>query len=124
MKYKNALDRLPYFFLAAVLLFIGGRALAMRTSATPAVMLPAAVTDAALAGPGATETAVFAGGCFWGIEAVFEHLKGVKSAESGYAGGSAVNPSYEEVSSGMTGHAESVRVVYDPSQVTYGTLLR
>jgi peptide-methionine (S)-S-oxide reductase len=67
---------------------------------------------------------VFAGGCFWGIQAVFEHVKGVKSAVSGYAGGTVVSPSYEEVSSGATGHAESVRVTYDPSQVTYGQLLR
>jgi peptide-methionine (S)-S-oxide reductase len=72
----------------------------------------------------ADETAVFAGGCFWGIEAVFEHVKGVKTAVSGYAGGKYENPSYEEVSTGRTGHAESVRVVYDPSQITYAQLLR
>ena len=69
------------------------------------------------------DTAVFAGGCFWGIEGVFEHTKGVISATAGYAGGHTVSPSYEEVSSGETGHAEAVRVVYDPSQVTYGQLL-
>jgi peptide-methionine (S)-S-oxide reductase len=124
MTRKNARDRLPYLIVGAVALFIGGRTLASASSSSPAVVLPAATADAALAQPGATETAVFAGGCFWGIEAVFEHLKGVKSAESGYAGGTTVNPSYEEVSSGTTGHAESVRVVYDPSQITYGTLLR
>jgi peptide-methionine (S)-S-oxide reductase len=67
---------------------------------------------------------VFAGGCFWGIEAVFEHLKGVTSATSGYAGGSAASPSYEQVSSGTTGHAEAVRVVYDPSRITYAQLLQ
>ena len=72
----------------------------------------------------AVDTAVFAGGCFWGIEAVFEHLKGVTSAVSGYAGGSRVSPSYEEVSSGTTGHAESVRVVYDPARITYAQLLQ
>ncbi|MFN2636518.1 MAG: peptide-methionine (S)-S-oxide reductase MsrA [Gemmatimonadaceae bacterium] len=70
------------------------------------------------------DTAVFAGGCFWGVEAVFEHVKGVKSAVSGYAGGVPANPSYEDVSSGETGHAESVQVVYDPSQVSYGKLLQ
>ena len=69
------------------------------------------------------DTAVFAGGCFWGIEGVFEHTKGVLSATAGYAGGHTVSPSYEEVSSGETGHAEAVRVVYDPAQVTYGQLL-
>ena len=68
--------------------------------------------------------AVFAGGCFWGIEAVFEHLKGVKTAESGYAGGATKGPSYGDVSSGTTGHAESVRVVYDPSVISYGQLLQ
>jgi peptide-methionine (S)-S-oxide reductase len=69
------------------------------------------------------DTVVFAGGCFWGVEAVFEHVKGVKSAVSGYAGGHVAAPSYEEVSSGATGHAESVRVIFDPSQVTFGKLL-
>jgi peptide-methionine (S)-S-oxide reductase len=72
----------------------------------------------------AEDTAVFAGGCFWGIEAVFEHVKGVKSAVSGYAGGTTGKPSYEQVSSGDTGHAESVQVIYDPAQVSYGKLLQ
>jgi peptide-methionine (S)-S-oxide reductase len=71
-----------------------------------------------------TRTAVFAGGCFWGIEAVFEHLKGVKDAASGYAGGTRETADYEMVSTGRTGHAESVRVVYDPTEISYGTLLR
>ena len=70
-----------------------------------------------------TQSAVFAGGCFWGVEAVFEHTKGVISAVSGYSGGSVESPSYEEVSTGGTGHAESVRVVYDPSQISYEQLL-
>lgn len=69
------------------------------------------------------DTAVFAGGCFWGIEGVFEHTRGVVSATAGYAGGHTVSPSYEQVSSGETGHAEAVRVVYDPAQVSYGQLL-
>ena len=71
-----------------------------------------------------SDTAVFAGGCFWGVEAVFEHLKGVSSATSGYAGGSAPSPSYDQVSSGATGHAEAVQVVYDPSQISYDQLLQ
>src|SRR3954469_527906 len=70
------------------------------------------------------DTAVFAGGCFWGVEAVFDHVKGVKRAISGYAGGTVASPSYEQVSSGETGHAESVEVIYDPSQVSYGKLLQ
>ena len=70
------------------------------------------------------DTAVFAGGCFWGVEAVFEHVKGVRDVVSGYAGGRSASPSYEEVGSGETGHAESVRVVYDPAIVSYATLMR
>ncbi len=89
-----------------------------------AVALPAAAVDAPLASARGEETAVFAGGCFWGVEAVFEHVKGVKSAVSGYSGGTTVNPSYSQINTGQTGHAEAVRVVYDPSQVTYGQLLR
>jgi peptide-methionine (S)-S-oxide reductase len=71
-----------------------------------------------------TETVVLAGGCFWGIQAVFDAVKGVSSAVSGYAGGSKANAQYEIVSSGTTGHAESVQVTFDPSQVTFGQLLK
>jgi peptide-methionine (S)-S-oxide reductase len=71
-----------------------------------------------------TETAVFAGGCFWGVEAVFDAVKGVSEAVAGYAGGSKANAHYEIVSTGTTGHAESVQVTYDPSQVSYGQLLK
>lgn len=74
--------------------------------------------------PAKTETIVFAGGCFWGIQSVFQHVKGVVSATSGYAGGTKDRPDYEEVSSGTTGHAESVRVVFDPSQVSFNDLLK
>jgi peptide-methionine (S)-S-oxide reductase len=73
--------------------------------------------------PQGPQTAVFAGGCFWGVEAVFEHTRGVVSAVSGYAGGSVTSPSYEQVSEGTSGHAESVRVTYDPSQISYPQLL-
>lgn len=111
------------------LLLVGGIALVLGNSVTAASAsrpgtLPSPIVDDALATTRGEQTAVFAGGCFWGIQAVFQHVKGVKSAISGYAGGAAPSPSYEEVSSGSTGHAESVRVVYDPSQVTYGQLLR
>jgi peptide-methionine (S)-S-oxide reductase len=78
----------------------------------------------AIATSAAEDTAVFAGGCFWGVEAVYEHVKGVKSVVSGYAGGNASNATYDQVSSGDTGHAESVQVIYDPSQVSYGKLLQ
>ena len=90
---------------------------------TPAPV-PAAVLDAKRADAPAQQTAVIAGGCFWGIQAVFQHVKGVISATSGYAGGSAKTAEYETVSTGETGHAESVQIVYDPSQITYGELLR
>ncbi|HEY9226195.1 MAG TPA: peptide-methionine (S)-S-oxide reductase MsrA [Gemmatimonadaceae bacterium] len=90
--------------------------------ASHSVKLPAPEVD--LRTPGAaTETAVFAGGCFWGIQWVFQHVKGVVTATSGYAGGWTDKPSYEDVSSGRTGHAEAVRVVFDPSQVSYAKLL-
>lgn len=69
------------------------------------------------------DTVVFAGGCFWGVQAVFQHVKGVVTATSGYAGGSMAAPGYEQVSTGRTGHAESVRVVYDPARVSYQQLL-
>ena len=70
------------------------------------------------------QTAVFAGGCFWGVQAVFQHVEGVTQAVSGYAGGTVPNPTYEQVSSGSTGHAEAVRVTFDPARVSYATLLR
>ncbi|NEV60832.1 peptide-methionine (S)-S-oxide reductase MsrA [Thiorhodococcus minor] len=71
-----------------------------------------------------TQTAVLGGGCFWGVEAVFEHVRGVEDVVSGYAGGDADSATYRRVSSGRTDHAESVRITYDPSQVTYGQLLK
>jgi peptide-methionine (S)-S-oxide reductase len=87
------------------------------------VVLPDAKLDAPLAA-GRDQVAVFAGGCFWGVEAVFEHTKGVKRVESGYAGGRAGDANYEAVSAGATTHAEAVRIVYDPAQISYGRLLK
>ena len=86
--------------------------------------LPNPATDSPLAKAETRQEAVVAGGCFWGVQAVFQHVKGVESATSGYAGGAANKARYELVSTGETGHAESVRIVYDPSQITYGQLLR
>ncbi|HJQ40561.1 MAG TPA: peptide-methionine (S)-S-oxide reductase MsrA [Thermoanaerobaculia bacterium] len=74
--------------------------------------------------PPAEQVAVFAGGCFWGVEGVFEHVKGVIRVTSGYAGGTVASPTYEQVSSGETGHAESVQIVFDPAQITYGKLMQ
>jgi peptide-methionine (S)-S-oxide reductase len=100
-------------FLLSVLFFSNGFA----------ATLPSPATDEQR-GPTTDRFAVFAGGCFWGIEAVFEHVKGVKKAVSGYAGGTAKTANYDSVSTGKTGHAESVQVVYDPSQISYGRLLQ
>jgi peptide-methionine (S)-S-oxide reductase len=86
--------------------------------------LPAPVLDEARAPAPTKELAFFAGGCFWGVQAVFQHVKGVSKVTSGYSGGSVKNPDYETVSTGRTGHAESVEILYDASQVTYGELLR
>lgn len=97
---------------------------ACNAKANPSAAVPAPVVDAKRAAAPGQQTAVVAGGCFWGIQAVFQHVKGVISATSGYAGGSAKTAEYETVSTGETGHAESVQIVYDPSQITYGELLR
>lgn len=94
-----------------------------RGSRAPTI-LPAANVGAGLASTAGDEVAIFSGGCFWGVQAVFQHMKGVKSAVSGYTGGALKNPSYEQVSTGTTGHAESVRIVFDPAQVSYADLLR
>ena len=97
-------------------------ALQTGASAEKAVVIPAVKTDAP-ATPG-LQTAVLAGGCFWGMEAVFEHVKGVKTVTAGYDGGSADTATYDQVSTETTGHAEAVKITYDPRQVSYGTLLR
>lgn len=92
--------------------------------AAPTTTIPAAKVDDALAAKSDQKMAVFAGGCFWGIQAVYQHVTGVVMATSGYAGGDEATAHYEMVGTGRTGHAESVQVIYDPSKVTYGTLLR
>src|SRR5471030_2123730 len=104
--------------LAAVLLLPQLPAL----SAEDAVVIAAPTADEPVSGH--EETAVFAGGCFWGVQGVFQHVKGVKNAVSGYTGGAAGSAHYEEVGYGNTGHAESVQVTFDPSQVSYGKLLQ
>ena len=93
-------------------------------ASSAAVAIPAPVVDAPLAKSTGAATVVLAGGCFWGIQAVFQHVKGVTSAVSGYSGGSAETAEYETVSSGETGHAESVKVTYDPSLISLGQILR
>jgi peptide-methionine (S)-S-oxide reductase len=86
--------------------------------------LPPPSTDASLAKTSGKQTAVFAGGCFWGTQAVFERVKGVLKTTTGYSGGSASSATYDQVTTETTGHAESVQVVFDPSKITYGELLR
>jgi len=93
-------------------------------AATAATAIPDPIVDASLAAAKGEQTAVLAGGCFWGIEAVFEHVKGVIDVKSGYCGGAASTAHYEMVSSDKTGHAESVSIKYDPSQISYGQLLK
>lgn len=98
-------------------------ACSLAGAASKAIALPDAKIDAPLAA-GKDQVAVFAGGCFWGLEAVFEHVKGVKDVVSGYSGGSAMTAHYAVVGTGQTGHAEAVRVVYDPKLISYGQLLK
>ena len=92
-------------------------------AAEVAVVIPAAVVDQPKSA-GALQTAVLAGGCFWGVQGVFQHVKGVRKVLSGYAGGDKATAQYEKVSGGSTGHAESVQITFDPAQVTYGKLLQ
>ncbi len=87
-------------------------------------LIPAIRADAALAKSSSRQTAVFAGGCFWGTQAVFERVKGVLETTTGYSGGAAGTATYDQVTTETTGHAESVQVIYDPSRITYGQLLR
>jgi peptide-methionine (S)-S-oxide reductase len=91
---------------------------------TAAATIPDPTVDAPLATSKGKQTAVVSGGCFWGVQAVFQHVKGVLDVKSGYSGGAANTAHYEMVSEGDTGHAESVRIVYDPSQISYGQLLK
>jgi peptide-methionine (S)-S-oxide reductase len=128
MKYMSLLALIFSLFL-----FTGNQACSTSgssveaTAANAATVAPTpkpAVATAPVKNSAGLQTAVFAGGCFWGIEAVFEHVKGVTDAKSGYAGGTVKSPSYEQVSSGTTGHAESVQVTFDPAQVSYEQLLK
>lgn len=112
--------------LAALFVVVFAVIVGMRVGVQGAVQppIPAPASDDALASAPGKETAVFAGGCFWGTQSVFERVKGVVDTTAGYAGGTKETATYDQVSSERTGHAESVRVIYDPSQITYGQLLR
>ena len=111
-----------HVFLLFLVLLAG--TVACGAGSASAVVIPSPAADASKAAKPGEQNAVIAGGCFWGIQAVFQHVKGVISATSGYSGGEARTAEYEVVSTGETGHAESVKIIYDPSQITYGELLR
>ncbi|MDT4953589.1 MAG: peptide-methionine (S)-S-oxide reductase [Acidobacteriota bacterium] len=112
------------FILRILAICLISASLACSTVTATTAKIPDPTRDAPLAAAKGEQTAVFAGGCFWGIQAVFQHVKGVISATSGYSGGEAKTAHYEMVSTGETGHAESVKIIYDPSKVSYGQLLK
>ena len=126
----NASSRLPR--LAATLagwggalaLAVGALHLGTSSAAEPAVKIPPPAADETTASANGMQTAVFAGGCFWGVQGVFQRVQGVSQAVSGYSGGKASTAKYEMVTSGLTGHAEAVKITYDPKKVSYGTLLQ
>ena len=101
-----------------------GPGLNVSAAEEKAVKLPAPSADISVASNTSPATAVFAGGCFWGVQAVFQHTQGVLNAVSGYSGGEKSTASYEMIGSGRTGHAESVQIIYDPKKISYGTLLQ
>lgn len=113
-----------FLLLPTVALAVGLFAHCAQARDRGPTVLPAPAADVPRAAKPGKETVVFAGGCFWGVQAVFQHVRGVIDATSGYAGGDAKTAQYDLVSTGETGHAESVRVTYDPSKVTYGQLLQ
>jgi peptide-methionine (S)-S-oxide reductase len=118
------MSRLFLRLSAMILMLAFAGVTACRAGDRANITLPTPTVDAPMASTSSQQTAVIAGGCFWGIQAVFQHTKGVIRVISGYSGGSAKTAEYELVSTGETGHAESVQITYDPSKITYGQLLR
>ena len=119
---RRPLDRFPIYAAAIGLLAIAAINVAPSLAAEEAVVIPPPTV--AVENANGLQTAVLAGGCFWGVQGVFQHTKGVVNAVSGYAGGSKANPDYEMVSTGTTGHAESVEIKYDPKKISYGKILQ
>jgi peptide-methionine (S)-S-oxide reductase len=109
--------------IAAFFAWTAVRSIGARPAAEASYPFPKPGVDAPLAKSESKQTAVLAGGCFWGVQGVFEHVKGVRSVTAGYSGGRINSPSYEMVSSGLTGHAESISITFDPSQISYGRIL-
>ena len=124
-KKRHSLAKGKLFLLAGTLLLVtAGMQCTNSVAAESAVKIPPPAVDMVAGTQGAQEKALLAGGCFWGIQAVFQHTKGVLQAVSGYAGGKQESANYERVSSGNTGHAESVEITFDPKQISYGKLLQ
>jgi peptide-methionine (S)-S-oxide reductase len=119
---RNPFSRFALGAAAIGALAIAAFAVMPSRAAEDAVKIPPPATDSQTAD--GLQTAVVAGGCFWGVQGVFQHTAGVKSAVSGYAGGSQMTATYEQVSGGNTGHAESVQIKYDPKQISYGKILQ
>jgi len=119
-----AMSKFRWFVISVLLITLTGYLLPLSASDKSALALPNPAADEPLAAKSGQETLVIAGGCFWGVQAVFQHVKGVISATSGYSGGASNTAEYEVVSTGRTGHAESVKIVYDPSKITSGQLLK
>jgi peptide-methionine (S)-S-oxide reductase len=115
---------LQHFIVAAALVLAAATGQLSADAAESGVNIPAPAFDLPQTPDGKLQTAVLAGGCFWGVQAVFQHTKGVESAISGYSGGDQATAHYETVSSGRTGHAESVKIVFDPRIISYGQILR
>ena len=124
MKFKTVgIAALALFVAVGAALFAAHEGALPSPRANASTIIPGPSVDEPVGQSGASETAVLAGGCFWGVQGVFQHVKGVSAAVSGYAGGDASTAQYETVGTGTTGHAESVRITYDPGQVTFGELL-
>ena len=119
----NSLRQPTHLLATAALVATGVGLTALQSSAEIAHVIPAPAVDEA-AGTQPSEVAVIAGGCFWGVQGVFQHVNGVTNAVSGYAGGEKRTAQYEKVGSGSTGHAESVRITFDPRKISYGQILR
>jgi peptide-methionine (S)-S-oxide reductase len=121
LTFRNAVTALAILAVPAALIIPLQSGAAAREEVT---VIPDPATDAPLAAQHGSSKAVLAGGCFWGVQAVFQHVKGVTHVTSGYSGGSSMTAQYETVSTGTTGHAESVEITYDPAVVSYGKLLK
>jgi peptide-methionine (S)-S-oxide reductase len=120
----NVLSRTRVIFAIALVIFAKPLVSHLASAIERGTVLPDPVVDAPLAAKSAKQIAVFAGGCFWGVQLVFQHVKGVRNATSGYSGGTVKWPEYEQVSTEKTGHAESVKITFDPAQISYGQLLK